>query len=540
MPKPLLLSSKEAHEVWMLGVKALEKQSKKVKKLAKSPDLGSVTPRTPRDSLIALTTYQGLTKKFHIVAIKTDNQTQVFAFDFTHPLGEPGAQGTVYLAQQIYNDFTANKNPSNIVVVKHSAKTSAKADFANEISVLKHLDRFRGFAEIQTASECFQYLFSEYCEGKNLLDVLYQKVPLTEEDPRYPYPFKYQKKMLKTLDKLKIANLIMAALHEIHHKFVLHRDLKTANVIVTEDFSSAKLVDFGTSSLTRENDRLFKGSPGYQDPAMILPLKPTQPATVLRPFYALQQEYFSLGIILLEVLSSANYQEYLREMLFKGGEKNETYVLTNEDMQSVFSDVLNAVEPSADSAEEDKLLWFLVKFCQELTQKEPTLRPSSAEFERKRQLLNQRLETLIKLTPRNKAPLKRSERKFDLQMDLMTDLTEKMARLKLEVPESQTRSRSSSTTEKPTSRSKTPPQARPILNFSILTKGQDSPRRHSARSEPSSPFGTPTSSSALAHMRTPRRGEPQPSSDEKRSFDPSDSSSEEDIFSPRKKSKGKK
>ena len=84
----------------------------------------------------------------------------------------------------------------------------------------------------------------------------------------------------------------------IHHKGVIHQDIKPANILVTSDMDM-KLTDFGLAHITNEyrGDEVpvedFAGSPRYMSPEQI---RGESPITQ-------QTDIFSLGVILYEMLS---------------------------------------------------------------------------------------------------------------------------------------------------------------------------------------------------------------------------------------------
>ncbi len=94
------------------------------------------------------------------------------------------------------------------------------------------------------------YIAMEYVEGETLRD-------------------KIRKGPLKTEDALRIAVQIAAGLGEAHNKGIIHRDVKSANVMVTNN-GQAKVMDFGLaklrggSSLTRSQTTL--GTVSYMSP----------------------------------------------------------------------------------------------------------------------------------------------------------------------------------------------------------------------------------------------------------------------------------
>jgi TolB-like protein/predicted Ser/Thr protein kinase len=94
------------------------------------------------------------------------------------------------------------------------------------------------------------FIAMEYVEGETLRD-------------------KVKKGPLKTEDALGIAIQIAAGLGEAHHKGIVHRDIKSANIMVT-DKGQAKVMDFGLaklrggSSLTKSQTTL--GTVAYMSP----------------------------------------------------------------------------------------------------------------------------------------------------------------------------------------------------------------------------------------------------------------------------------
>jgi serine/threonine protein kinase len=99
-------------------------------------------------------------------------------------------------------------------------------------------------------SEGRSFIAMEYVEGETLRD-------------------RIKKKSLTTEDTLAIASQVAAGLGEAHHKGVVHRDIKSANIMVT-DKGQAKVMDFGLaklrggSSLTKSQTTL--GTVAYMSP----------------------------------------------------------------------------------------------------------------------------------------------------------------------------------------------------------------------------------------------------------------------------------
>jgi serine/threonine protein kinase len=99
-------------------------------------------------------------------------------------------------------------------------------------------------------SEGRSFIAMEYVEGETLRD-------------------RIKKKSLTTEDVLAIASQVAAGLGEAHHKGIVHRDIKSANIMVTAK-GQAKVMDFGLaklrggSSLTKSQTTL--GTVAYMSP----------------------------------------------------------------------------------------------------------------------------------------------------------------------------------------------------------------------------------------------------------------------------------
>jgi predicted Ser/Thr protein kinase len=120
------------------------------------------------------------------------------------------------------------------------------------------------------------FIAMEYVEGKNLKQIIREKVPLSWE---------------------RIAEImaqVAEGLDYAHRKGIVHRDVKPANIIITPD-GTVKITDFGiakieTSSLTETGQ--FLGTPNYMSPEQV-----TGEAVDGR------SDLFSLGVVLYELLT---------------------------------------------------------------------------------------------------------------------------------------------------------------------------------------------------------------------------------------------
>lgn len=118
------------------------------------------------------------------------------------------------------------------------------------------------------------YIVMEYVEGKSLEEIL-------QEQGKLPIP-----------QVINIALQICAALQYAHSKNIIHRDIKSSNIMLTDD-QQVKLVDFGISiEHGRQSDAPeFVGTPSYIAPELI---------DVGVPNHLSDQ--FSLGVLIYEMV----------------------------------------------------------------------------------------------------------------------------------------------------------------------------------------------------------------------------------------------
>lgn len=121
-----------------------------------------------------------------------------------------------------------------------------------------------------------QYIVMEYIQGETLKEYIYSKTKLTVDEA------------------VDFTKQIALGFNSIHKSGIVHRDLKSTNIIVS-DHGQIKIIDFGIA-LTKESDRLTKtdniiASPQYIAPELVSLEEPTK-----------KSDIYSLGILMYEML----------------------------------------------------------------------------------------------------------------------------------------------------------------------------------------------------------------------------------------------
>uniref|UniRef100_A0A0R0L0T5 non-specific serine/threonine protein kinase n=1 Tax=Glycine max TaxID=3847 RepID=A0A0R0L0T5_SOYBN len=186
-----------------------------------------------------------------------------------------GAFGTVYKGVLPEN--------GDIVAVKRCSHSSqGKNEFLSELSIIGSL-RHRNLVRLQG-----------WCHEKGEILLVYDLMPNGSLDKalfeaRTPLPWAHRRKIL-----LGVASAL-AYLHQECENQVIHRDIKTSNIMLDEGFN-ARLGDFGLARQT-EHDKspdatVAAGTMGYLAPEYLLTGKATEKTDV-----------FSYGAVVLEVAS---------------------------------------------------------------------------------------------------------------------------------------------------------------------------------------------------------------------------------------------
>lgn len=230
--------------------------SKKVKQLNKSESLAVDIIKMP--------------KEFSYRELKSATK----CFNANRIIGH-GAFGTVYKGVLPGN--------GDIVAVKRcSHNTQGKNEFFSELSIIGTL-RHRNLVRLQG-----------WCQEKGEILLVYDLMPNGSLDKalfeaRMPLPWPHRRKIL-----LGVASAL-AYLHQECENQVIHRDVKTSNIMLDEGFN-AKLGDFGLAKQI-EHDKspdatVAAGTMGYLAPEYLLTGRASEKTDV-----------FSYGAVVLEVAS---------------------------------------------------------------------------------------------------------------------------------------------------------------------------------------------------------------------------------------------
>ncbi|HZW40043.1 MAG TPA: serine/threonine-protein kinase [Ignavibacteriaceae bacterium] len=163
--------------------------------------------------------------------------------------------------------------------------------FKRESNILSKLEHPNIIKLLDYGSICNTfYICFEYFHGKTLRHYI-------------------QNEALAYEDKILIIYQMLNGLMYIHQNDVVHRDIKPENILVNEDLSEVKIVDFGLSFGKNEsyatNKSSIVGTPSYMSPEQIRGEKLTSVSDI-----------FSAGVVCYEILTGVNP--------FLGKDLNET------------------------------------------------------------------------------------------------------------------------------------------------------------------------------------------------------------------------
>ena len=171
-------------------------------------------------------------------------------YKITKKLGE-GMFSTVKLAT---HSLTGEKVAIKILEKTRISKVEDKERINREIAIMKKLYHYNVAKLYQIVeTKLTIYLIQEYVEGKELMDYLNKKGKLNE------------------VEACKFYHQIISGLEYIHQCGIAHRDFKPENILLSNDNTILKIIDFGLGNLYKNNQLLKTacGSPCYAPPEMV-------------------------------------------------------------------------------------------------------------------------------------------------------------------------------------------------------------------------------------------------------------------------------
>jgi serine/threonine protein kinase len=205
-------------------------------------------------------------------------------------LGE-GGMGSVYLAEHIH---VGKKAAIKSLHKRLLSNEQIKSRFLNEaktMATLKHPNIVEMYDYEENEAGCF--LIMEYVEG----------IPLDEFIIRESGP-------IPTENAIKIFSGMLKGFAYAHKKKIVHRDVKPSNIIISRDFQTVKILDFGIAKILDENNRNLT-----KDGTQMGTVYYMSPEQVRGEALDKLSDIYSLGVTLFQMLTGINpYAKYNTEL----------------------------------------------------------------------------------------------------------------------------------------------------------------------------------------------------------------------------------
>jgi len=199
-------------------------------------------------------------------------------YEIVDEIGQ-GAMGSVYLAQDTLIGRLVAIKTFNVKGIADTGKLSQLRALsvreASTAGILSHPNIVTIHDVVDTSGDSPPFIAMEYVKGTNLQELL---------KPQKPLPIDFVR---------TVVSQVASALDYAHSKQVVHRDVKPANILITED-EVVKLTDFGIAYLRGAdpvNEKKRLGTPAYASPEQIMGDRVDHRA-----------DLFSLGVVLYEML----------------------------------------------------------------------------------------------------------------------------------------------------------------------------------------------------------------------------------------------
>ena len=192
-----------------------------------------------------------------------------------------GGMGIVYLAERADEQFDQQVA---IKVGRHRlVDPQTKLRLQNERQILANLDHpnIARLFDGGTTGDGVPYLVMELIEGVRIDTYC-------------------DLHRLNIVERLRLFQIICAAVHYAHQNLVIHRDIKPSNILVTGD-GTPKLLDFGIAKLTDPKGAATDGL--TREGAVIMTPQNAAPEQILGKAITTATDVYALGLLLHNLLS---------------------------------------------------------------------------------------------------------------------------------------------------------------------------------------------------------------------------------------------